>query len=313
MANPNTQVAASFTNHFNELIKREFLENYRSTLILEPLGMASVHPLNQGDTARWLKIDDLSADPANSVLTDGTTPDGQSLTDSNVEATLVQYGDYVTISDKFKNIAVGDIQAKVANIIARQAAQVVDTLVRNELNATTNNHYTGANASISDVNTNTTELSSSDLKKMVTILRNANVPVFADGHYRGVLHPFMEQSLMNETGASDYIILAANNGSGGSAIEEAEIGKAFGIRLMRTTQIQSDATFTNVYENIFLGRDAFGTTTLANNNVEIITKPFGSGGDTDALDQRMTVGWKTYYVAKILQAAGVRSLHAYGV
>ena len=314
MANPNAQRSTSFTNHFNELIKREFLENFRSSLVIAPLGMESVHPLLQGETARWLKINDLNKDPSDVTLTESVTPDGTALTDSNVEATLVQYGDYVTIADKFRNIAVGDIMGKVTDIISRSAAEIVDRVARNELNTTSNNNFAdpSTNSSIADVQTNTTELSSSDLKRMVTTLRNNNVPVFNDGLYVGVLHPFMEQSLLNETGASDYIVLASNNTSGGDAIEKAMIGKAFGLRLLRTTEIQADATSTDVYENIFLGRNVFGTVTLQNNDVEIITHPFNDSGVAGPLNQRATIGWKIMYVAKILQSAGVQSLHAYG-
>ena len=64
-------------DQFNELIKRNFLVNFRSRLLIANQGMRNLHPLNQGEITRWLKLDDLSGTVADATITEGVTPDGQ--------------------------------------------------------------------------------------------------------------------------------------------------------------------------------------------------------------------------------------------
>lgn len=55
----------------------------------------------------------------------------------------------------------------------------------------------------------------------------------------------------------------------------------------------------DVYSTIVLGADAYGVT-AASDNIENITKPLGSAGSADPLNQRATVGWKAHFVCQRL-------------
>ncbi len=48
----------------------------------------------------------------------------------------------------------------------------------------------------------------------------------------------------------------------------------------------------DVYATLIFGENAFGTTSLENGGLEHIVKQLGSGGSSDPLNQRATVGWK---------------------
>ena len=54
-----------------------------------------------------------------------------------------------------------------------------------------------------------------------------------------------------------------------------------------------------VYGTIILGKNAFGTS--GDKTAEIISKPIGSAGTGDPLNQRGTVGWKAYRFFKIIE------------
>ena len=54
-----------------------------------------------------------------------------------------------------------------------------------------------------------------------------------------------------------------------------------------------------VYSTLVIGADAYGVTD-PKTTIENITKPLGSAGTADPLDQRSTMGWKSYHLAKIL-------------
>ena len=56
---------------------------------------------------------------------------------------------------------------------------------------------------------------------------------------------------------------------------------------------------TPVYSTVIIGKNAFGT--AGDKSVEIINKSLGSAGTSDPLNQRGTVGWKSYRFFKILE------------
>ncbi len=56
----------------------------------------------------------------------------------------------------------------------------------------------------------------------------------------------------------------------------------------------------DVYSTLIIADDAYGTTKVAGGGLQHIVKPLGSGGSSDPLDQRATVGWKATKTAKIL-------------
>ncbi len=56
----------------------------------------------------------------------------------------------------------------------------------------------------------------------------------------------------------------------------------------------------DVYSTLVIADDAYGTTKVAGGGLQHIVKPLGSGGSSDPLNQRATVGWKATKTAKIL-------------
>ncbi|NIU85166.1 MAG: N4-gp56 family major capsid protein, partial [Candidatus Thorarchaeota archaeon] len=69
----------------------------------------------------------------------------------------------------------------------------------------------------------------------------------------------------------------------------------------------------NTYGNIFFGAEAFGTVDISSMGLKMYRKPQGSAGTEDPIDQRATIGYKYSYAAKVLEAARVQVLWAYGV
>lgn len=55
-----------------------------------------------------------------------------------------------------------------------------------------------------------------------------------------------------------------------------------------------------VYGTLFIAKDAYGVTS-PKSNIENITKALGSAGSSDPLNQRGTMSWKAYHMAKILE------------
>ena len=67
----------------------------------------------------------------------------------------------------------------------------------------------------------------------------------------------------------------------------------------------------DVYATLVLGKNAYAVTNIEGNGAETIAKQRGSGGTTDPLNQRATVGWKANRaVAILVQQNMIRVEHA---
>lgn len=309
----NTHTRASFSNQIlTAFLVKTFLTRLTRTLVLAPLGKQQSLAKKQGRTLRFFRFDSPAANTT--ALGDGVSPDGISLTDANVDVTLSQYGDFVAISDQLQDTGIADYLKESADLLGYRAALSIDTIVRNDLDANGTQRYADAanNSSRANVETGADELSSVELRVVMEQLRANDAPTFDDGNYRGVIHPFMEAALLAETAASAFMVLAAHAGT--NVAERGEIGTAYGIKLLRSSNIRADATSTNTYGNIFLGKDAFASASLEKSpgSVEMIMHAFGEAGSEDPLNQRATVGYKFWYGEAILQTARTQIVWAYG-
>ena len=268
MPNLNTHVRSDFTDHILLFLEKRFLERLVKELHIVPLGMPKTHGRNQGLDVKFNRFDNPVADIV--ALTDGVSPDGSTLTSVTVTATLQQFGNFVAVSDQLQLAAINDTMKDAADLLAYQAALSLDSLARNELDTNGTQRFADSanNSSRADVEAGTDRIRSDELRELLKNFRVNDVPTYADGLYRGVIHPFMEFDLISESATNSFVVLAANTMN--KVQEVGEIGVAYGIKLLRSSNIRADVTSTNTYGNIFLGRNAFGTIWLVKNQVEMI-------------------------------------------
>lgn len=67
-----------------------------------------------------------------------------------------------------------------------------------------------------------------------------------------------------------------------------------------------------VFSCLFLGKNAYGVTEIGGGGMRTIIKPLGSGGSSDPLEQRATIGWKALLTAKILVEQYIRRVECGG-
>ena len=99
--------------------------------------------------------------------------------------------------------------------------------------------------------------------------------------------------------ATEVTISSATAGNAGSA----SLTLSASASIAKDTVIYGQGAGVNgadIYSTLILGDDAYGTTKIADGGLQHIVKPLGSGGTSDPLDQRSTVGWKAVKTAKIL-------------
>lgn len=314
MAQLNTHVQVDFTDHVFSFLESKFLDRLVPNRIIGKFALPKKLKRHSGNTVKWNRWDN----PAGSVtpISDGVSPDGITNTSVVVNATADQFGEFATTSDRLQVTAINDTMEDFTELLAFSASQSDDFLARNELDTGGTLKFAdgafvaGSNASNADVQSNSDRMRSDELRGILKAFRIANVPAFQDGNYRGILHPLMEFDLLSESAANSFVILAANTSN--TVQDKGEIGLAYGIKLLRTTNIRTDGVSNDVYQNIFLGDRAYGSVSIEGNGLEMIIKGQGSAGTEDPLNQRATIGYKFWQVYKVLEQVRVQIVAAFG-
>lgn len=265
-------------------------------------------PKNGGKTIDFRKM--LGLAPAATPLTEGVTPSGNTITMTNVTATIAQYGDFVEYSDLVDMTAIDPILDELADVLGEQSANTLDNIVRDILVAGTSVQY--ANGRVSRITVAAGDnLTVVEIRKAVRTLKRNNVKPVDGGDYVAIVEPGTTFDLQSDTKWE-----AAAQYAGSKQIFSGEIGRLYGVRFVETSNAKkfagAGAAGVDVYATLILGRDAYGVIDVAGSgNVQNIVKPIGSSGTSDALDQRGTTGWKVKaFTAKIIeQAAIVRIEH----
>ena len=250
-------------------------------------------PAGNGKKIEFRKFDSLPRVTA--ALTEGVTPDGQSISVSRVEATVEQFGAYVTTTDMLNLTAFDNVQAETLELLASQAGKCSDTITKEVLaSGLSRQGKQRGSIAASDV------LTIADIKKAVKTLKRNNAPKIGDS-YVAIIHPDTAYDLMN-----DQEWVEAQKYTTSEKIFNGEIGKMYGVRFIESTEAKvvpkgtDGATNTDVYCTVVLGKDAYGVTAINGGGIETIVKQLGSGGTADPLNQRATMGWKLNKCAEIL-------------
>lgn len=290
----------------SEFYKKTLLTVMDETLQFVPLGVKTNLPSGSGKVVKWLVYDKLSA--ATSGLTEGVVPSDTSLTTRNVTATVAQYGGFAKISDFLEATAIDPVAESAMERLGKQAALTLDTLVRDVLDTALPNQFANGKASLAATGS-TDVLTAKEFLKAVVTLKKNNVGPASGNNYIAVCHPACLGDVMNDTNIGSWVDINKYTQSDSNKIFNGEVGKVYMTRILESANVSSTTTGTlgsaTVYSNVFLGEEAFGVVALNGKNIQTFTKPAGSAGSLDPLNQVGTVGWKSLgFVAKYLAPFG---------
>lgn len=284
--NTQTTGSAGLTDEMKVYYSDYLIDNAVPKLVHDQFGQKHPIPKNGGKTIEFRKYSPLPK--LLTPLTEGVTPDGQSLTVTTIEATVDQYGGYVTLSDMLQLTAIDNNMVQATKLLGNQAGASLDTITREVLNGGTNVVYAGGATSRGGVTSN---LTVDDIKKAVRALKNQNADKIGDS-YVAIIHPDVTYDLTNDPqwqAVKDY---------DPKDWYEGEIGKIAGVRFVETTEAKIFDG--GIYSTLILGDNAYGVTEIEGGGLEHIVKQLGSAGTADALNQRASVGWKATKVAERL-------------
>lgn len=311
MATTNTG-QSGFSDLVTQLVSARAEEELRARAVHAMPGLYVPARFIKGtNTLRYARYADLSV--STTTLSEGVKPEDDALTISSEFFTAKQYGATVAISDLANLDSPHDLISIAAERVAYKAVRSMDLIVRDNIhdNVLTTAVYGATGATTLTQNTANSAvavagvLNGSFVKQMVTRLKAANVPQFADGTYRCIIHPAQEYDLVSDTSVNGWI--ESRKYVDNTQLLTGEIGQFAGVRFIVSSDAKvfatAGASAGNVYAALFLGPDAY-----AIGDSQTLQSYFVApgGNHTDPLAQKAIVGYKMRFGSLLLDEAGAR-------
>ena len=231
----NTTISTSATTYLNKTYyDRNLLENAKTKFIHASYGQKRHIPKNSGKTVefrRWTLFDPKLVTPG---LTEGVTPAGQDLAQTNVTATVKQYGAYVEVSDLLKISSYDDVMEGATDMLGEQVGTAIEWVTRDEMCSGTNVQFAGSNSARNTI-VATDKMTSTEIRRAVRTLKKKKAKMFnrAGGrdHYIMIVSPDTTFDLQ-----SDSVWQAVSEYSNAEQIYSGEIGRLFGVVVVESTE-----------------------------------------------------------------------------
>lgn len=309
--NTTTVVPQAVSTHYD----RNMLAKAKPLLVHTKWAQVRDIPKGAGTSIRFRRYSLLT--PSSTPLVEGVTPSLDTLSITNVDATVAQYGRGFLITDVLSFSTLDPILLEVSDILGEVAANTLDLLTATELATTTTIQYASSASSNATV-TSAMKLTKAEIQEAVRTLKNNKAKkltsmVDASSGFNtaplpacfiGIVHPNSTYDLKNIPGfvrVEEY---------GQKAAMEGEVGSLDEVRFIETTNAKVYTTAgsgsIDVYGTIILAADAYAVSRISgeamNNYID------GPGGNADPLHQRQTSAWKATFVATILNDAFLLSI-----
>lgn len=300
--NQNATSASGMSAEMKTFYEKRLIDQAEPALVHDQFGDPYPIPANGGKNIEFRKYDSLPK--ATTPLTEGVTPDGQTMNVSTVTAEVRQYGGWVPITDTLQLTAIDNNIVQATKIIASQAGRTLDTIVRDVLAGGTNVIYApkigegGAETAVTSRATldATCQLTSDLIARAATQLKAMNADPIGTS-FVGIIHPYVAYDLRRDPDWIDVHKYAQPD-----EIYNGEIGTLHGVRFVETSEAKiwkgtGCPAGLAVFSTLILGAHAYGSTEIEG-GLEHIVKQLGYGDDP--LNQRASVGWKAHKTAERL-------------
>jgi N4-gp56 family major capsid protein len=252
--------------------------------------LADVKPVQQampGSSVVFSIYSDLAQ--ATSTLTETTDVSSIALGNPNqVTVTLNEYGSAVTTTKKLNLTSFNDVDSALADIIAYNAADSIDSVVASVLTGGSNVIYAGT-ATTTNTITSSMTISTADIREAVVQLRtNKALPRIGE-LYAAYLHPRQSADLRAESGTGGFQELTKYVER--TPFTAGAVGVLEGAFIVETPRVpfaaNTQSPAVNVYKAVVAGREALAE--AMGQNISTVIGP-----EIDALRRFRTIGW--YYM-----------------
>jgi len=172
------------------------------------------------------------------TLTEQTDPDAVALaTPTYTTITLAEYGNAVLVTRALELFSLADVDPAVANIIAFNMADSIDTVAQNVLRTGTNVLYGGTRTSTATLTSSDTFTSALARKTTAKLRANKAIPRKGSLYWAGI-HPEVSHDLRAETGVGSW--RQPHEYQANDAIWAGEIGTYEGAFYVESPRLYND-------------------------------------------------------------------------
>ena len=270
----------TMTNEMKTFYEKRLIDQAEPRLVHDQFADYYPVPQNGGKTIEFRKYDSLPK--ADTPLTEGVTPNGQTLNVTTITSDLHQYGGWTPLTDVLQMTAIDNNVVQATRVLASQAGRTMDSITRDVLAGGTNVIYA---PKLSADGTETAVTSRKALDKSCTLtpklffqaaaqLGAMNADPIGDS-YIAIIHPYAAYDLKT---CKEFI--EAHKYADPDTMYRGEIGKLGNIRFIETSEakIWKDAYLpggSGRLRHPRAGAHAYGVTELEGGGLEHIVKPAG--------------------------------------
>lgn len=317
------------TTAFTDGTSSDATQSFFDTLLLVRGVYALIHQVpvtkkslarRSGKTMIWRRYESLSL--ATTALTEAENPAGRTKSKTDVSATIAPYGDFIEDSDMVIDTQPDPQTTENVELLGQQRGETFDQLYRDLYASATNIVYANGTSvvTVSEI------VDKNDLDRLYRLIRSNKAKTFTPmvmasqnvgtgpimPAYWAMCHEDVAFDLRHQP---DFLLVSEYASKGGVIAGEFGADKN-GFRFLSSpngykttgasgttiaaTDVKNTGGFADVYAIFAVGQQAVAGVDLAGGNGGIIRKALGSGGTTDPLNMRATVGWKQYDARAIL-------------
>jgi len=303
----------------------EMLEHARPIIVLSDYGQSKPMPKNKAEQVKFRRPVPYTV--STTQLTEGVTPSSHKTSYVDVPATLGQYGDLAEITDRVDDLSEDPVLKDMSMLSGEQAAETVEMVTWGAIKGGTNVVYADA-----------ADTARTDVSGKIGLTAQRTCTRFLKAQRGRKITSKMSSSVQYGTEAVDAAFLAFGHTDlepdirdipgftptekyGSMKALPYEVGKVEDVRYILTpllepfldsgaavgsTGLLSSGTLVDVYPVVIIAKEAYGCIPLRGAGAihPTVLNP-GTPSKSDPLGQRGFVGWKTWYVAVVLNQAWI--------
>ena len=262
-------------------------------------------PQKSGDQIVFRRYNRLSTVPI--PLDDGVTPPATPLSVDDIKARIQWYGNYVIITDQVQMTVEDEVLNQASRILSENLAQTCDQLTRDVLLSTIStyecafgsNGQTPSNLTKEDIDAVTQMLLGEDALMISEVITGSDF--ISTSPVRPSFWAMIDTGLLDDLEQVSTFKSTANYSQ--QKIIDNEWGNVGNVRFLMTSVGYVSSAAVPVYSIPTVAKEAYAVVSLGSNMGEFYVNPLGSGGVSDPLAQRGSIGFKIPFVSRILNDA----------
>lgn len=226
-------------------------------------------------------------------LIEGVQPEGLTYGVTEYSVDVHPEGNFIPFTDEMLEYGIDEQLVIGSELLGEDAKERMASLLNAVVFGGVNVYYAQKAANRAAVVSGTKRVTISDLNKIKTLMRRRKVKPVDGKKYIFLASPEVIGDIKSLSGVNESWIDVEKYQNSVDIID-GEVGSFLGFRFVEYLDVPVYSS--NVHGCLVFGKEAFGTIAInkadAKGGFKIIYHGLGSGGSSDALDQKATLAWK---------------------